>query len=71
MPGVKARELTRFLEKIGFQAVRQKGSHLFFTHPDSRTTLVPIHGSEEIGRGLLRQILREIEMTPDEFNKLF
>jgi hypothetical protein len=35
----------------------------------TRFTLVPSHGSEDIGRGLLRQILREIEITPEEFLK--
>ncbi|MFH1584957.1 MAG: type II toxin-antitoxin system HicA family toxin [Patescibacteria group bacterium] len=47
--------------------MRQKGSHVFFKHQDGRTTLVPRHGGEDIGRGLLRQILREINVSPEEF----
>lgn len=67
MPMLKARDIMRVLRLLGFNPIRQKGSHLFFQHLDGRSTLVPRHGGEDIGRGLLRQILREIEITPDEF----
>ena len=66
---LKAQDIVRFLKKIGFRPIRQEGSHIFFKHPDGRTTLVSRHGREDIGRGLLRQILREIEITPDEFQR--
>lgn len=66
-PALKARDLIRVLRKLGFVEVRQKGSHICFKHLDGRFTLVPRHGGEDIGRGLLRQILREINVSPDEF----
>ena len=66
---LKARDVLRVLHLLGFQAIRQRGSHVFLQHLDGRTTLVPRHGGEDIGRGLLRRILSEIEMTPDEFSK--
>ena len=66
---LKARDVMRVLNALGFKAVRQSGSHIFFAHPDGRTTLVPRHGGEDIGRGLLRQILREIELTPEQFSE--
>lgn len=69
LPILKTKDLVRVLKKIGFQEMRQKGSHRFFMHPDGRTTLVSIHNNEDIGHGLLRQILREIEISPDEFIK--
>lgn len=64
---LKARDVVRVLRALGFLATRQSGSHIFFKHPDGRVTLVPQHGGEDIGRGLLRQILREAELTPEEF----
>lgn len=70
LPVLKAKDLVRILKKFGFKEMRQKGSHLFFQHSDGRTTLVSMHSGEDIGRGLLRQILREIELSPDEFLKL-
>ena len=67
LPILKARELIKVLRQLGFNAIRQRGSHVFFAHPDGRTTLVLLHGGEDIGRGLLRQILREIKISPEEF----
>ena len=64
---LKARDIKRVLRSLGFQEIRQSGSHIFFQHADGRTTLVPQHGGEDIGRGLLRQILREVELFPEEF----
>ena len=71
LPTLKAKDLIRILKKMGFKEMRQKGSHLFFQHPEGRTTLVSIHSGEDIGRGLLRQILREIELLPEDFLNLF
>ncbi|MFY9484062.1 MAG: type II toxin-antitoxin system HicA family toxin [Patescibacteria group bacterium] len=40
---------------------------MFFKHPDGRSTVVPSHGGEDIGRGLLREILKEAEISPMDF----
>ena len=70
LPMLKAKDVIKVLKKLGFVAVRTKGSHIFFKHPDGRTTLISRHDREDIGRGLLRQILREIEIMPEEFLEL-
>ena len=67
---LKARNLIRVLKKLGFYEARQKGSHLCFKHPDGRFTLVPRHSKEDICRGLLRQIFREINISPEDFLNL-
>ncbi len=67
---LKARDIIRALKAHGFYEIRQKGSHVCLKHPDGRFTLVPRHGNEDIGRGLMRQILREINILPEEFLKL-
>ena len=36
-------------------------------HPDARTTVVPIHTGEDIGRGLLRKIIRDARLDVEEF----
>lgn len=64
---VRAREVIRFLESLGFVQVRRKGSHKFFRHPDGRTATVPDHRGEDLGRGILAKILRDAESRPDEF----
>ena len=40
--------IIKILKKLGFEPIRQKGSHVFFRHPDGRTTLVPRHDREDI-----------------------
>lgn len=68
LPILRAREVMRVLERMGFRQLRQSGSHVFFKHPDGRTTLVPRHDRETIGRTLMHQILREIDVGPEEFS---
>jgi len=69
LPTFKARDLIRILKKLGFYEARQKGAHICFKHPDGRFTLVPSHSGEDIGRGLLGQILKEIKLSAEEFSK--
>ncbi len=68
-PMLKSSDITRCLKKAGFQLVRQKGSHARLEHEDGRATTVPIHPGQDIGRGLFRKILRDIEMSLEEFEK--
>tara|TARA_Y100000031_G_C7980676_1_gene274575 strand:+ start:150 stop:371 length:222 start_codon:yes stop_codon:yes gene_type:complete len=67
LPVLSAREIIRVLTKMGFAEIRQKGSHKYFKHPDGRATVVPVHPGRDIGRGLLRRIIREIEVEREEF----
>lgn len=70
LPIIKSRKLIRVLLKIGFEQTHKKGSHFFFRHSDGRTTVVPVHKGRDIGRGLLRKILHDIKISPEEFKKL-
>ena len=70
LPLITARELTKILEKMGFKFKRQSGSHMFFEHPDGRTTIVPNHPGEKIDRGLLNKIVKhDLEINREEFMK--
>jgi len=70
LPIIKPGKLIKTLTKLGFRKIRQEGSHVFFKHPDGRTTVVPLHPGKDIGRGLLRAILNDVKITPKEFQKL-
>jgi len=70
LPLVSAKELIKVLDKLGFQLQRQRGSHMFFSHADGRTTIVPNHPGEQIDRGLLNKIIkRDLQITREEFMK--
>ncbi|RLI79131.1 hypothetical protein DRP05_04860 [Archaeoglobales archaeon] len=68
LPLIKAKDLIKFLEELGFKPVRMKGSHVRLKADDGRVTTVPVHGNREIPRGLLRKIIREdLQMELEEF----
>ncbi len=69
LPRLKGKEVIRILGKIGFQSVRTRGSHVFLRHEDGRVTTVPVHSGETLGPGLLRSILRDVELTVEELLK--
>jgi predicted RNA binding protein YcfA (HicA-like mRNA interferase family) len=71
LPRVSGREVVRALERAGFEVQRVRGSHVFLKHPDGRVTSVPVHSRETLGPGLMRAILRDVEMDVDTFNELF
>jgi len=61
-----ARTMERVLFRLGFTAERQRGSHVFYRHPDGRTTTVPHHAGRDLARPLVRAILDDIRMSPAE-----
>jgi predicted RNA binding protein YcfA (HicA-like mRNA interferase family) len=69
LPVVDFRTMEKVLLRLGFESVQQKGSHVFYRHPDGRTTTVPHHPGRDLARPLLREILREIDLTPDQFRR--
>ena len=64
-PVVTGSELIVALRKAGFEVIRQRGSHARLRHPDGRIVTVPVHAGEDIGRGLLRKILRDADLSVD------
>jgi predicted RNA binding protein YcfA (HicA-like mRNA interferase family)/predicted RNase H-like HicB family nuclease len=67
---VDARVMERVLQRLGFARVRQKGSHVFYRHPDGRTTTVPHHKGHDLAVSLVRAILTDIGLSPAEFLRL-
>ena len=68
-PALSGRAIVDALKINGFVVKRQKGSHVFLSHPDGRATVVPIHSGETIGPGLFAKILRDTELTRADFTK--
>jgi predicted RNA binding protein YcfA (HicA-like mRNA interferase family) len=67
---VSGRETIRALEKLGFEQVRQRGSHAILKKqmPEGDVgCVVPLH--RELAIGTLRGILKQAGVTPDEFMK--
>lgn len=60
--------MVQALERLGYSPVRQRGSHIRLTCPGRKSVTVPDYKS--IDRSLLRKILRDAELTPEEFEHL-
>jgi predicted RNA binding protein YcfA (HicA-like mRNA interferase family) len=69
LPTIKAGQMARVLEKLGFSLKRQKGSHAFFYHPDGRRAAVPIHPGD-LPRSVFCEILKHINVSDDEVRRL-
>jgi len=67
---ISGKEFCKILVKLGFEKIYGKGSHVRFKHPDGRRTVVPVHGNEDLGKGLLLSILRQINISKEEFENL-
>jgi len=62
LPRVTGREV--------IEVARIKGSHHFLRHADGRGSAVPVHAGETLGPGLLTAILRDCEVSRDQFAAL-
>ncbi len=69
LPRVTGKQMVRFLERQGFALVRVRGSHHYFDRSGVHTT-VPVHGNAPLKIGTLRSILRDIQLSPSEFERL-
>lgn len=69
-PRPSGKEMVRFLEQQGFTIVRARGAHHVMERGTQRTT-VPVHGNETLKIGTLRGILRDVNMSPTEFEQLW
>jgi len=67
---IDAKTMENLLFLLGFERVRQKGSHFFYRHPDGRTTTIPHHQGRVLARPLIRSILKEIEISIDDYQKM-
>lgn len=63
VPVLKPADVIRALHRLGFEEVRQRGSHKQFRHPDGRGTTVPVHKGRDISPILLRRIASDIGLT--------
>lgn len=71
LPVVSGREAVKAFERVGYQVVRQRGSHIRLrdeSDPDHRPLTVPDH--KTLKPGLLRKLLRDADLTAGEFNDL-
>jgi predicted RNA binding protein YcfA (HicA-like mRNA interferase family) len=71
LPRVDCRQLVRALKRAGFEEQRQRGSHLHLRRAsDGKRVTVPVHQGRTVPVGTLRAILRDADISVDEFREL-
>ncbi|MCX6680487.1 MAG: type II toxin-antitoxin system HicA family toxin [Methanothrix sp.] len=70
LPRVSASEAIRALEKAGYFLVRQSGSHRIYKNAEGRRFTVPYHSGKELHPKILKSILRDADLTTEEFLEL-
>jgi predicted RNA binding protein YcfA (HicA-like mRNA interferase family) len=70
LPRHSGKDMVRFLERQGFQVVRIRSSHHIMQRGTQHTN-VSVHGNQTLKIGTLRSILRDIDMSPGEFESLW
>ena len=71
LPSISGTQAVKSFEKMGYQVIRQRGSHIRMRHKNDsakRPLTIPRH--KTLGKGLLRKLLRDAELTIEEFLKL-
>ncbi len=70
LPRITSAETIRALEKAGFYFSRQSGSHKIYKNKDGKRTTVPYHSGKILHPKTLKSILRDANLTIEEFNNL-
>ena len=66
LPIIDSHRFEKVRFNLGFELIRQKGSHKFYKHADGRYTTLPHHKGEDLSRPLIREILKQIEVSNEE-----
>ncbi len=70
LPRLTAREIAAVLQRIGFSLARQSGSHQIYKNAAGKRATVPFHASKILHPKVLRSILRDAELSPEDLEKL-
>jgi predicted RNA binding protein YcfA (HicA-like mRNA interferase family) len=70
LPRVTAKEIAAVVEKLGFIAVMQSGSHRIYRNQAGRRVTIPMHGSKVLHPKILKSILFDAEISRDQLRDL-
>ena len=65
---LSGRKLVKVFKKLGYEKVSQRGSHIKIKNYEAESTLI-IPDHKEIDRWTLKTILKQAEISDQEFNK--
>jgi predicted RNA binding protein YcfA (HicA-like mRNA interferase family) len=70
LPRLTAKQIISVLEKVGFKLSRQSGSHKIYKSSNSKRATIPFHASKVLHPKILKSILKDAQIDPEELSKL-
>lgn len=72
LPSLTAKKFIKAIKKDGFYLDRVKGSHHTFLHPGKpdATVVVPVHPGQDLGKGILKSLIKDVKLSETQFLKL-
>jgi predicted RNA binding protein YcfA (HicA-like mRNA interferase family) len=70
LPRVTSRQMATVREKLGFSLTRQSGSHQIYKNAAGMRATIPFHAAKILHPKVLKSIMRDAELSPDELEKL-
>lgn len=71
LPLVSGDQAVKAFKKLGYKVVRQRGSHIRMHHLfDKSKNPLTIPRHQMLGKGLIRKLLRDAKITPEDFTNL-
>jgi predicted RNA binding protein YcfA (HicA-like mRNA interferase family) len=70
LPRVSANKVIKVLERMDFVLARQSGSHKIYKNKEGVRVTVPYHSGKTLHPKILKNILRDADLTVEKFKKL-
>lgn len=70
LPRISPDKVIKVIEKLGFFLVRQSGSHRIYKNQMGIRITVPYHAGKTLHPKVLKNILKDIDISIEEFNKM-
>lgn len=70
LAGVSGQRAVKKFQQLGYDVLRQRGSHVRLRHPQNKRKPLTIPLHRELKFGLLRQLIKDASITVEDFNDL-
>lgn len=70
LPRVTAKQLIKVVESLGFQLVRQSGSHMVFRNNEAKRIVIPYHTGKNLHPKIVSSIIKDIDLSIEDFKKM-
>ncbi len=70
LPRVTAKQLIKVVEDVGFELVRQSGSHMIFRNKDAKRIVIPYHTGKSLHPKIVSSILKDIDLSADDLKRM-